>query len=463
MIKSFELGFEIPMEKFPSYLSFIESKVRDWYRYTLDYLEVDESKLIFRVKYGESIVEVKLSGYAYPKLEISYDPSLPYEYILNIALNIYYFTNEFYSVVRDGTLILVFVPGLSAIPTRTLSLSKKILYGIFTGSLASLFALSLVVGLFFFFFMGVYAPIGIASFQAVLFILSPKILSFIGDWSISEEHGDVYIVSCSFPLPLFNELTSKRWGDVLNIKEKLYKETFNLGVTPTPEIVSSILNSFGINCRCDKIRIKRISLYKIVSEVCRRFNVRIPKIVLANTIVSNAGASGPTIRSALLIVTSGLLYRLNDDELKAVLGHELSHCIRRDPLALFVLSNIEYISRIYILLSLVIFPLDILYFFFALTLLFFIAKFFEARADLDSYMILGSGDPLINALLKLAFPSVFIERYKAYRIRSWLRWNPHPPTYFRVLRLGSIGSSKDIKSPLLKSIRDCIKGFISDI
>ncbi|MEM3394220.1 MAG: heat-shock protein HtpX, partial [Candidatus Methanomethylicia archaeon] len=114
-------------------------------------------------------------------------------------------------------------------------------------------------------------------------------------------------------------------------------------------------------------------------------------------------------------------------------------------------------------LSLVIFPLGILYFFFALTILFFVAKFFEARADLDSHMIFDSGDPLINALLKIAFPSVFIERYKAYRIRSWLRWNPHPPTYFRVLRLGSIESSKNIKNPLLKSIKDCVKGFISDI
>ncbi|MEM0211165.1 MAG: M56 family metallopeptidase [Candidatus Methanomethylicia archaeon] len=463
MIKNFELGFEIPMEKFSSYLSFIESKVKEWYKYTLDYVGVDENKLTFRVKYGESIVEAKLFGDVYPRLEISYDSSLPYEYILNIALNIYYFTSEFYSVARDGTLILVFVPGLPVIPTRTLSLSKKILYGIFTGSLASLFALSLIIGVFFFLFMGVYAPIGIASFQALLFILSPKILSFMGDWSISKEHGDVYIISCSFPLSLFNELTSKRWGDILSIKEKLYNETFNLGVIPTPEIVSSILNSFGIDCRYDKIRIKRVSLYKIVSEVCGKFNVKTPKIVLANTIISNAGVSGPIIRSALLIVTSGLLYKLNDDELKAVLGHELSHCIRRDPLALFILSNIEYISRIYILLSLVIFPLDILYFFFALTILFFVAKFFEARADLDSHMIFDSGDPLINALLKIAFPSVFIERYKAYRIRSWLRWNPHPPTYFRVLRLGSIESSKNIKNPLLKSIKDCVKGFISDI
>jgi len=463
LIKSFEIGFEIPLEKKSSYLSFVESKVREWYKYTLDFIEIGDNKLFFRIKYGESIVEVNLFGYTNPKLEIYYPSSLPYEYILNIALNIYYFTNEFYSMVRDGTLMLVFVPGLPVIPIKTASLPKKILYDFLTGSLALMFALSLIVGLFFFLIMGVYAPIGIALFQTVLFFLSPRILAFMGDWNIDEKHGDVYIVSCNLPLPLFNEITSKRWNDILKIKEKLYEETFNLGITPTPEIVSSILNSFGINCVIDRIRVKHIPLYRLVSEVCGKFNIKTPKTVLANTIISNAGASGPIIKNALLIVTSGLLYRLNDEELKAVLGHELSHCIRRDPLALFILSNIEYVLRIYILFSLIMFPLDLIYFFFALTMLFFIAKFFEARADLDSYIILGSGDPLINALLKIAFPSAFIERYKAYRIRSWLRWNPHPPVYFRILRLGSLTSNETVKHPLLKSINDCVRGFLLDL
>jgi heat shock protein HtpX len=130
-------------------------------------------------------------------------------------------------------------------------------------------------------------------------------------------------------------------------------------------------------------------------------------------------------------------------------------------LALFVLSNLEYVSRVYILLSIVIFPLDLLYFLFALTMLFFIAKFFEARADLDSYMLFGSGDHLANALIKIAFPSAFTERYKAYRLRSWLRWNPHPPVYFRILRLGLLGENLKFKHPLIQSIKDCVKGFIS--
>jgi heat shock protein HtpX len=461
LIKRFEIGFEIPLGKISEYLSFIEGRVREWYKYTLNSIRIDGNKLLFSIKYGESIVEATLTGDFNPELTLSYDPSLPYEYILNIALNLNYFTNEFYSMVREGNLILVFVPGLPVVPIKLMSPFKRILYGIFTGSLAMMFAISLLVGVFFFLLMGYYAPLGIVSFQLILFLLSPKILSSLGDWPIDEAHGEIYIVSCHYPLNVFREITSKRWNEVIKVKEQIYRETFGRGVTPTPEIVSNVLKSFNLDCPVENIRVKHVSLYKLVVDVCGKLNVKPPKIVLSNTIIANAGVSGPSVSNALFIITSGLLYRLNDDEIEAVLGHELSHCIRRDPLALFVLSNLEYVSRVYILLSIVIFPLDLIYFLFALTMLFFIAKFFEARADLDSYMLLGSGDHLVNALIKIAFPSAFTERYKAYRLRSWLRWNPHPPVYFRILRLGSLGENLKFKHPLIQSIKDCVSGFIS--
>lgn len=460
LIKRFDIGLNIPAEKIPDYINFIESKIKHWYKYTLDSIIVNGNKLIFKVKYSESIIEVEIFCDVQPKLTVSYDPQLPYEYVFNIVLNIYYFTNEFYSIVREGNLILVFVPGSHVVPVKTLNLHKKLLYEIFTGSLAVLFALSMIIGIFFFLTMKAYAPLGIMLFQTIFFLLSPKIISFMGDWSINEIYRDVYIVNCHFPLQLFNEITSKRWKDILIIKEEIYKETFNKGVEFEPKLISNIFNKHGFICSIDKIKVKHVPLYNIVVEVSRKFNIKLPKIVLANTIASNAGISGPMIRNATLVITSGLLYKLNDDELKAVLGHEFSHCIRRDPLILFILSSLEYALRVHILLTFYIFPLDLIYFIFALTMLFFIAKFFEARADLDSYLIFGSGDPLVNALLKIAFPIALVERYKAYRIRSWLRWNPHPPIYFRILRLGSLKYEEKVNNPLIRSIKDCIRGFV---
>jgi len=461
LIKRFEIGFEIPLGKISEYLSFVESRVKEWYKYTLNSIGIDGNKLLFTIKYGESIVEATLIGDFHPELILSYDLSLPYEYILNIVLNVNYFTNEFYSMVREGSLILVFVPGLPVVPVKLMSPFKRILYGIFTGSLAVMFAISLLIGVFFFLFMGYYAPLGIVSFQLILFILSPKILSNLGDWPIDEVHGEIYVVSCHYPLNVFREITSKRWSEVIKVKEHIYHETFGRGGIPTPEIVSKILKNFNFDCPVENIRVKYVPLHKLIVEVCGKLNIKPPKVVLSNTIIANAGVSGPNIKNALFIITSGLLYKLSYEEIKAVLGHELSHCIRRDPLALFILSNLEYVSRVYILLSTIIFPLDLLYFLFALTMLFFIAKFFESRADLDSYMILGSGDYLANALIKIAFFSAFTERYKAYRLRSWLRWNPHPPVYFRILRLGSLRENLKFKHPLIQSIKDCINGFIS--
>jgi heat shock protein HtpX len=68
-----------------------------------------------------------------------------------------------------------------------------------------------------------------------------------------------------------------------------------------------------------------------------------PKIGIAQIGIPNAFAFGRGIRDGRVCVTQGILSLLGDDELRAVLGHELSHIKNRDVLTITILSVIPMI------------------------------------------------------------------------------------------------------------------------
>jgi heat shock protein HtpX len=96
-----------------------------------------------------------------------------------------------------------------------------------------------------------------------------------------------------------------------------------------------------------------------------------------------------------------------------------------------------------------------------MTAIYFIAKFFEARADLISAMVIGEPKVLAEALEKIGFKRLLFERTPSYRFQEWLSLDPHPPIYFRVSRLEKLKMPVQIKHPLIQSAADVIKGFFA--
>jgi heat shock protein HtpX len=84
-------------------------------------------------------------------------------------------------------------------------------------------------------------------------------------------------------------------------------------------------------------------LYQMVENLAIRAKIPMPRIGVAQINLPNAFAFGRTARDGRVCVTEGILKLLDEDELKAVLGHELSHLKNRDVLTITLLSVIPMI------------------------------------------------------------------------------------------------------------------------
>lgn len=82
-------------------------------------------------------------------------------------------------------------------------------------------------------------------------------------------------------------------------------------------------------------------LVSMVSALSQAAHLKaVPEIGVYNSADINAFATGPTQRRSLVAVSSGLLNRMSDSELKAVLAHEISHIANGDMVTMTLIQGI---------------------------------------------------------------------------------------------------------------------------
>ncbi len=365
--------------------------------------------------------------------------------------------------VRRTTLYFAWVEGKPVVLEEAPRERRNIIYRMFSESMLMFFVIFIAASILLFSFFGLYAPIVLVAFQFVMVLFSDRIIAKMGNWTITQENANVHIFQYHLPVKEYKNFQQRFSSETLmKIKAEIYEKTLAARRPLDCETVDNVFSKYGFTYAQQNMSTKTVNVYNIVKKAAERFGLPVPKIMIANTIRPNAAASGPSPSRGIILITTGLLVQLEEDEILSVVGHEFSHIKARDPLVLFGLTAAEYLLRFYVFWPFL-FLFGYFYIFLALGAVYFIAKFFEGRADLDAAIKIGQPKVLAEALRKIGFRKLQFERIPTYRIQGWIGWDPHPPISFRVARLEALEASEKVKHPLVRSIKDNIRGFLGAI
>jgi heat shock protein HtpX len=85
-------------------------------------------------------------------------------------------------------------------------------------------------------------------------------------------------------------------------------------------------------------------LHGAIDRLCAMADMKKPRVAIADTDVPNAFATGRSPNNAVVCATTGLMRRLDESELEAVLAHELSHVAHRDVAVMTIASFLGMVA-----------------------------------------------------------------------------------------------------------------------
>jgi len=260
--------------------------------------------------------------------------------------------------VKKTTLYFAWREGEKIVPEAT-NRGEKSLQRIFLETQVMLFILVSVLGLFVYTYMLAFfpdivwmTPLILVGSQLLLVIFSPEIIARAADWHITKENPTIHILKYILPVKE-NPAASITYTreQLLQIKKEIFEEILAKGEEIDCESASRIFAKYGIMCQSDSLSSTKVNIYELVKKTADKFGFPVPRIIVSNTMLPNAAASGPSPNRGLVLLTTGMLVKLEEEEIESVLGHEFGHLRGRDPLWLYGLTSAEFLFRFYLLFT----------------------------------------------------------------------------------------------------------------
>jgi heat shock protein HtpX len=162
-------------------------------------------------------------------------------------------------------------------------------------------------------------------------------------------------------------------------------------------------------------------LHATIERLCIQANLPMPRVAIADTPMPNAFAVGRSPSTATVCVTTGLLQLLDQPELEAVLGHELTHVANRDVMVMTIASFFASIASFIVQFGfffvggfggndrddngpgfIVVILVSGVVYVVSFVLLQALSRYREFAADRGSAIITGRPSALASALLKIS-------------------------------------------------------------
>jgi heat shock protein HtpX len=415
----------------------------------------------------KSYIDVTVEATVPIKVRFRYNESAVTKIFINqLYEDLFLIIQLFEDEIRKTTLYLAFMPGEKIVAEKE---SKGLIGRIFTESMLPLYVILTTFTLVFFVIFGDYGPIVFVVLSFTLSIFSGKIVSRIGHWTITQNRQEIFLLQYHFSPDKFENFRKKYVKNISKIRKRIYNNSIAVGKLPDCKLSSEIFSEYGIDCTKENFSVKKINVYHLIKKAAERFSLSIPRIVVTNNIIPNAAAAGPAASLGTVMITTGILTQLEENELLNVIGHEMSHLKAHDPLIMSSLSSLEFLFRFYIIFPYIAafgFIFFWIYFIIAIGLIYFFGKFLEGRADLDSAKLIGQPKVLAKALKKIGFRRLFPlykrePEFKEYRRSEWFRFDPHPPVYHRISQLEKLKNAEKIQHTFFRTVKDNIKAFIN--
>ncbi|MET0981282.1 MAG: protease HtpX [Telluria sp.] len=216
-------------------------------------------------------------------------------------------------------------------------------------------------------------------------------------------------------------------------------------------------------------------LVNTVRRLADRAGIKMPEVAVYDG-EPNAFATGAFKNSALVAVSTGLLQSMNQDEVEAVLGHEVAHIANGDMITLTLIQGVVntfvvFLARVVgffvdkVLLRgnddrgpgigymVTVFVCELLFGLVASIIVAWFSRKREFRADAGSAQLLGSAVPMQHALARLGGlePGALPSSMRASGISGsgggWgALFSTHPPMEERIAALQALRSSPSFQA-----------------
>jgi heat shock protein HtpX len=165
-------------------------------------------------------------------------------------------------------------------------------------------------------------------------------------------------------------------------------------------------------------------LHGIVDRVCALADMKKPRVAISQTEIPNAFATGRNADKAVLCVTTGLMRRLEPEELEGVIAHELSHVAHKDVQVMTIASFLAIVAALLIRFSfygelfgggrgrnnnngnaaylfLIIMAVSVVVYAISFLLIRLLSRYRELAADRSGALLTGQPSKLKSALIKV--------------------------------------------------------------